>query len=82
MPEQQNIEYKSSWHDDYLDWILQIRISGQKAGIAGKKRATARFYCLLIPDMLKFEKKNVKIKMLNMRLTMSDKCRICPINVG
>ena len=21
MPEQQNIEYKSSWHDDYLDWI-------------------------------------------------------------
>jgi len=20
MPEQQNIEYKSSWHDDYLDW--------------------------------------------------------------
>jgi len=21
MPEQQNIEYKSSWHDDYLDWV-------------------------------------------------------------
>ena len=21
MPEQQNIEYKSSWHDDYLQWI-------------------------------------------------------------
>ena len=21
MPEQQNIEYKSSWHDDYLKWI-------------------------------------------------------------
>ena len=21
MPEHQNIEYKSSWHDDYLDWI-------------------------------------------------------------
>jgi predicted HTH transcriptional regulator len=20
MPEQQNIEYKSSWHDDYLKW--------------------------------------------------------------
>ncbi|MDD3687131.1 MAG: hypothetical protein PHE56_10245, partial [Bacteroidales bacterium] len=20
MPETQNIEYKSSWHDDYLDW--------------------------------------------------------------
>ena len=20
-PEQQNIEYKSSWHDDYLKWI-------------------------------------------------------------
>jgi ATP-dependent DNA helicase RecG len=21
MPEQQNIKYKSSWHDDYLKWI-------------------------------------------------------------
>jgi len=21
MPEQQNIEYKSSWHDNYLDWV-------------------------------------------------------------
>ena len=21
MPEQQNIEYKQSWHDDYLKWI-------------------------------------------------------------
>ena len=21
MPEQQNIEYKSCWHDDYLDWV-------------------------------------------------------------
>jgi ATP-dependent DNA helicase RecG len=21
MPSHQNIEYKSSWHDDYLDWI-------------------------------------------------------------
>ena len=21
MPETQNIEYKSSWHDDYLKWI-------------------------------------------------------------
>ncbi|MFT4072960.1 MAG: ATP-binding protein, partial [Dysgonamonadaceae bacterium] len=21
MPEKQNIEYKSSWHDDYLQWI-------------------------------------------------------------
>ena len=21
MPEKQNIEYKSSWHDDYLKWI-------------------------------------------------------------
>ena len=21
MPEHQNIEYKSSWHDDYLKWI-------------------------------------------------------------
>jgi len=21
MPEQQNIEYKSSWHDDHLKWL-------------------------------------------------------------
>jgi ATP-dependent DNA helicase RecG len=21
MPEQQNIEYKSSWHDNYLKWV-------------------------------------------------------------
>ena len=21
MPEQQNIEYKQSWHDDYLTWV-------------------------------------------------------------
>jgi ATP-dependent DNA helicase RecG len=21
MPEQQTIEYKSSWHEEYLDWI-------------------------------------------------------------
>ena len=21
MPEQQNIEYKTSWHEEYLDWI-------------------------------------------------------------
>lgn len=21
MPEQQNIEYKSTWHDDYLKWV-------------------------------------------------------------
>lgn len=21
MPEQQNIEYKSNWHDDYLKWV-------------------------------------------------------------
>ena len=22
MPERQNIEYKQSWHDDYLKWIV------------------------------------------------------------
>ena len=21
MPEQQNIEYKKNWHDDYLKWV-------------------------------------------------------------
>lgn len=24
MPVQQNIEYKSSWHDDYLKWICDF----------------------------------------------------------
>jgi len=24
MPEQQNTEYKSSWHEEYLDWICGI----------------------------------------------------------
>ena len=23
MPEQQNIEYKSSWHEDYLKWVMR-----------------------------------------------------------
>jgi ATP-dependent DNA helicase RecG len=25
MPEQQNIEYKSAWHDDYLKWVCGFR---------------------------------------------------------
>jgi len=24
MPEQQNIEYKQSWHDDYLKWVCGL----------------------------------------------------------
>jgi len=24
MPEQQNIEYKQSWHDDYLKWVCDF----------------------------------------------------------
>jgi hypothetical protein len=24
MPEQQNIEYKFSWHDEYLKWICHV----------------------------------------------------------
>ncbi|MDR3181064.1 MAG: putative DNA binding domain-containing protein [Prevotellaceae bacterium] len=50
MPEQQNIEYKSSWHDDYLKWICgfanaqggQIYIgkddAGTVVGVEGYKR--------------------------------------------
>ncbi len=25
MPESQNIEYKSTWRDEYLKWILEFR---------------------------------------------------------
>ncbi|MDL2256641.1 putative DNA binding domain-containing protein [Bacteroidales bacterium OttesenSCG-928-I14] len=50
MPEQQNIEYKSSWHDDYLKWICgfanaqggKIYIgkedSGKVTGVEGYKK--------------------------------------------
>ena len=50
MPEQQNIEYKSSWHDDYLKWICgfanaqggQLYIgkddAGKVVGLADYKR--------------------------------------------
>ncbi|MFV0555291.1 MAG: helix-turn-helix domain-containing protein [Mangrovibacterium sp.] len=50
MPEQQNIEYKSSWHDDYLKWICgfanaqggQIYIgkddTGEVVGLTDHKR--------------------------------------------
>ena len=31
MPEQQNIEYKQSWHDDYLKWVC--RFSNAQAGV-------------------------------------------------
>ena len=24
MPEQQNIEYKQNWHDDYLKWVCDF----------------------------------------------------------
>jgi len=34
MPEQQNIEYKSSWHDDYLKWILRTLYAVQVCGFA------------------------------------------------
>lgn len=34
MPEQQNIEYKQSWHDDYLKWVCDFAnaIGGQVGG--------------------------------------------------
>ena len=36
MPEQQNIEYKSSWHDDYLDWVCGFAVPfGSAQGTAG-----------------------------------------------
>ena len=50
MPEQQNIEYKSSWHDKYLEWVCgfanaqggEIYIgkedSGKVTGVEGYKK--------------------------------------------
>ena len=32
MPEHQNIEYKSSWHDEYLKWITAEYYFGVPAG--------------------------------------------------
>jgi ATP-dependent DNA helicase RecG len=60
MSEQQNIEYKSNWHDDYLDWICgfanaqggRIYIGkdddGNVIGIAGYKDLTEK-----IPNKIK-----------------------------
>ncbi|HQQ02404.1 MAG TPA: winged helix-turn-helix transcriptional regulator [Bacteroidales bacterium] len=31
MPEQQNIEYKQSWHDDYLKWVCGFLVALHKA---------------------------------------------------
>lgn len=36
MPEQQNIEYKSSWHDDYLKWIAGFANANGGAMYIGK----------------------------------------------
>ena len=52
MPEQQNIEYKSSWHDDYLKWICgfanaqggQICIGKDDEGKVVKGRITNSEY--------------------------------------
>ena len=37
MPEQQNIEYKSSWHEEYLDWICGF---ANARGVKNKKGVT------------------------------------------
>jgi ATP-dependent DNA helicase RecG len=42
MPEQQNIEYKSSWHDDYLKWICGFaNTQGRKIYIGMNDAVTA-----------------------------------------
>ena len=33
MPEQQNIEYKQSWHDDYLKWVCGF--ANAQGGVKG-----------------------------------------------
>jgi hypothetical protein len=42
MPEQQNIEYKQSWHDDYLKWVCRFAnaIGGQVGGQVGGKMSS------------------------------------------
>ncbi|GAB6012450.1 ATP-binding protein [Viscerimonas tarda] len=41
MPEQQNIEYKSSWHDDYLKWVCGFaNAQGGKINIGMNDAAT------------------------------------------
>ena len=34
MPEQQNIEYKQGWHDDYLKWICGFAMHKEKGKIS------------------------------------------------
>ena len=34
MPETQNIEYKSSWHEEYLDWICGFANAQELTGTA------------------------------------------------
>ena len=35
MLEQQNIEYKQSWHDDYLKWVCGFANADKKMGNSG-----------------------------------------------
>jgi ATP-dependent DNA helicase RecG len=39
MPEHQTTEYKSSWHDDYLDWICGF--ANAQGGIERKSVSSA-----------------------------------------
>lgn len=36
MPEQQNIEYKESWHDEYLKWVAGFANAGGGTIYIGK----------------------------------------------
>jgi hypothetical protein len=35
MPEKQNIEYKQSWHDDYLKWVCGFANAPSQAHLQG-----------------------------------------------
>jgi ATP-dependent DNA helicase RecG len=47
MPEQQNIEYKQSWHDDYLKWVCGFaNAQGGQIYIGKDRRPPTKSFCL------------------------------------
>jgi ATP-dependent DNA helicase RecG len=42
MPENQNIEYKQGWHDDYLKWVCGF--ANAKGGILIVGKSVGQYY--------------------------------------
>jgi predicted HTH transcriptional regulator len=50
MPEQQNTEYKSSWHDDYLKWVCGFaNAQGGRIFIGKEDNGTVLTSSMLLP---------------------------------